>query len=357
MNKSRKITLFWIATVAFLCFLIYLLWGILLPFVAGFILAYILNPLVIKLTKHHLSRTWATGIVIFCLLLAVITCFFILFPVLEAQLFAFIKEVPQIIEALWKKAQPILDMIKDHVTDQQLDYVKDRLFANISDLMNNMGTALLQLFMSGTALFNVASFLVITPVVSFYLLNDWDKITSKIKDLCPRKNADFINQKIHETDTILSAFIRGQSLVCVCLALFYGFGLTLVGLDFGFSVGFIAGIFSFIPYVGTLTGFILSILLAVTQAAAPDTSFLPLFIGVLVVFGIGQFLEGYILTPKLVGDKVGLHPVWVIFALFAGSYLFGFLGLLIAVPVFAVLGVVVRTSIDFYKNSIYYKGK
>lgn len=356
MKQSVKIILFWLAVAVALIALIYALWGILLPFVAGFILAYILNPLVVKLTKHRLKRSWATGIVIVCLLLAIITCFFILFPVLEAQIFAFIEKVPQIVNSLWKKIQPVLDIVKTHITEQQLDYVKDSLFAKTSDLMNNMGTALLQIFMGGTALFNVASFLVITPVVSFYLLNDWDKITSSIKNLYPRKNADFINQKVHETDTILSAFIRGQSMVCLCLALFYGFGLTLIGLDFGFSIGFVAGIFSFIPYVGTMTGFILSILLAVTQAAE-QTSSLSLLFGIVTVFGVGQFLEGYVLTPKLVGDKVGLHPVWVIFALFAGGYLFGFLGLLIAVPVFAVLGVIVRTAIDSYKNSIYYKGK
>ena len=355
MNKSKKIALFWIIITAALLGLIYALWGILLPFVAGFILAYILNPLVIKLQKHHLKRTWATGIVIICLLLSVFACFFILFPILEAQIFSFITSVPQMVAELWKKIQPALDMVKTHITDQQLNYLKDSLFGKTSDLMNSMGATLLQLFTGWTALFNVASFLVITPVVSFYLLKDWEKLTAKIKDLYPRKNADFINLKFHETDTILSAFIRGQALVCLCLALFYGLGLTFTGLNFGFSVGFIAGLFSFVPYVGTLTGFILSLLLAMTQAT--EGAGLSLFIGILVVFGIGQFLEGYILTPKLVGDKVGLHPVWVIFALFAGSYLFGFLGLLIAVPVFAVLGVVVRTAIDYYKNSIYYKGK
>ena len=260
MTKSKKITLFWIAVTIFLCFLIYLLWGILLPFVAGFILAYILNPLVVKLKKHHLSRTWATSIVIICLLLSVFACFFILFPVLEAQIISFIVKIPQLANTLWIKVQPALDMVRDHISEQQLDYLKESLSNQTANLMNDAGATLLQLFTGWAALFNVASFLVITPVVTFYLLNDWEKITTKIKDLYPRKNADFINKKIHETDTILSAFIRGQALVCISLALFYGLGLTFAGLDFGFSVGFISGLFSFIPYVGTLTGFVLSLL-------------------------------------------------------------------------------------------------
>lgn len=352
MNKTTKISLFWILAAILFGFVIYALWGILLPFVAGFILAYILNPLVVKLKKHHLSRTWATSIVIVGLILCVFACFFILLPVLEAQLISFIVKVPQLANTLWIKIQPFLDMIKDRISEQQLDYVKDSLSNQTSNFIDNLGSTLLGLFTGWTALFNVASFLVITPVVTFYLLNDWDKITQKIKDLYPRKSADFINQKMNEIDVILSAFIRGQAAVCLFLALFYGFGLTLIGLDFGFSVGFIAGIFSFIPYVGTLTGFALSLLLALAQSGG-----LSLFLWILVVFGIGQFLEGYVLTPRLVGDKVGLHPVWVIFALFAGSYLFGFLGMLIAVPVFAVLGVVARTAITCYKNSIYYKGK
>ena len=166
----------------------------------------------------------------------------------------------------------------------------------------------------------------------------------------PRKYADFMNLKLGQIDEILSAFVRGQAIVCLFLGLFYGLGLSVIGLDFGFSIGLIAGIFSFIPYVGTLTGFVLSLLLAYTQSA--DWG---LYAGILLVFGVGQFLEGYVLTPKLVGDKIQLHPVWVIFALMAGGSLFGFVGVLVAVPVAAVLGVVVRTLVEYYKKSSFFK--
>lgn len=351
MMKLKKTTLFWIITIIILCTLAFVLKGILLPFILSFVLAYVLNPLVLKLQKHHFNRTWATGVIIVGLLLILLLSVLILIPVLQAQIISFAVKVPTLANALWIKVQPLFDMIKEHISETQLDYLKETISAQTADLMNDMSTTLMKLFTGWSALFNIISFIVITPVVTFYLLDDWNILVEKVKSLYPRKKADFINQKANEVDEALSAFIRGQAVVCLFLALFYGFGLTAVNLDFGFSIGFIAGIFSFIPYVGSLTGFTLSLLLAFTQSA--DWA---LFAGILMVFGIGQFLEGYVLTPKLVGDKIGLHPVWVIFALMAFGSLFGFIGVLLAVPVAAVLGVIVRTLIEFYKKSIYYKG-
>ena len=346
-----KTTLFWFGSVALICFLVFILKGILMPFILSFILAYILNPLIVKLQKKNLSRTLSTTIVVVGLSFAVLMSILILLPVLQAQIISFVVKIPALANALWTKVQPVFEAIKEHISETQLSYLKETLSVQTSNLFNDISTTLMRLFTGWSALFNVISFVIITPVVVFYLLLDWNEIVCKIKQLIPQNKANVINVKINEMDEILSAFIRGQAIVCLFLALFYGFGLTAVNLDFGFSIGFIAGIFSFIPYVGSLTGFILSLLLAFTQSA--DWS---LFLGILMVFGIGQFLEGYILTPKLVGDKIGLHPVWVIFALMAGAYLFGFLGVLLAVPVSAVLGVLVRSAISCYKNSIYYKG-
>ena len=350
MTKPKKTALFWIISFFVLATLTVLLRGILLPFVLSFVLAYILNPLVVKLQNWRFNRAWATGTVILCLILMLLLSVLILLPVLQAQIISFAVKVPTLANALWLKVQPVFDLIKEHISETQLSYLKETVSSQTAVLVNEVTSALMRLFTGWSALFNIISFIVITPVVTFYLLNDWNIIIEKIKSLYPRKNTDFINSKINEVDEALSAFIRGQAVVCLFLALFYGFGLTAVNLDFGFSIGFIAGIFSFIPYVGSLTGFILSLLLAFTQSAD-----LALFVGILMVFGMGQFLEGYILTPKLVGDKIGLHPVWVIFALMAFGFLFGFLGVLIAVPVSAVLGVAIRTAVDFYKKSIYYK--
>ncbi len=352
MTLAKKNILFWSLTALLLCLSIYVFRGILLPFVLGFILAYVLNPLVVRLQKFHFNRTWATAVVITGLLLILLISILILLPVLQAQLVSFIAKIPVMANTLKERLLPIFEAIKEHIPAQQLAYIKDALSTQTSDLMTDFGTTLMNFFTGWSALFNVATFLVITPVVTFYLLNDWTIIVDKIKALYPRKNVALINKKVNEMDSVLSAFIRGQAVVCLFLALFYGFGLNAINLDFGFSIGFISGLFSFIPYVGSLTGFVLSLLLALTQNA--DWI---LFVGILAVFGIGQFLEGYVLTPKLVGDRVGLHPVWVIFALFAGGTLFGFLGVLIAVPAFAVLGVLVRSAIDYYKRSAYYKGK
>lgn len=346
----KKITFFWVGVLVLFCALFYLLRGIMLPFVMGFILAYILNPLVVKLEKRHFSRAISTGIVIVGLVVAILLSLLIIIPILEAQVVSFVVKIPTYANALWDRLQPLFDLIKNYISETQLTYIRESLSTQGLGFVNDLGDTLMKLFSQGAILFNIVSFIIITPVVAFYLLADWPIITDKIKALFPRRNLPFIDEKLGEIDMTLSAFIRGQAIVCVFLALFYGIGLSVIGLDLGFSVGFIAGILSFIPYVGSLTGFFLSLLLAFTQSAPWS-----LFIGILLVFGIGQFIEGYILTPKLVGDKIGLHPVWVIFALFAGGYLFGFLGVLLAVPVAAVLGVLCRTAVAFYQNSTFYR--
>jgi hypothetical protein len=189
-------------------------------------------------------------------------------------------------------------------------------------------------------------------IFTYYLLADWNKITAQVENLFPRPYVKTINKRLKQIDTLLSAFVRGQAMVCLFLALFYGIGLTLIGVDLGFAVGFLAGVFSFVPYMGTMTGFVLSLLLALTQGAS-----WPLFALIVAVFLIGQFIEGYILTPKLVGDKVGLHPAWIIFALFAGGALFGFTGVLLAVPLFTILKVVGQVVIEAYQKTAFYKGK
>ena len=349
---KKKTTLFCICFFVVFISLIYLLRGILLPFVMGFVLAYMLNPLVIKLEKHHFSRGWASICVIGTLILLLLLSLLVLIPVLEAQIIAFVIKVPVLSAELWKKIEPVFDLIKSHVSETQLDYVKQTISTQGTNFITQATDVLMQLFSSWGAIFDIVSIVIITPVVTFYLLSDWAVFVAKIKDLYPRHWADFFNKKMSEIDEILSAFIRGQALVCLFLGLFYGIGLSVIGLDFGFSIGFVSGVFSFIPYVGTLTGFALSLLLGFAQSVSWGV-----FCGILIVFGLGQFLEGYVLTPKLVGNKIHLHPVWVIFALFAGGYLFGFLGILVAVPVAAVLGVVIRTALEFYQSSSFYKGK
>lgn len=349
MNK--KIYAFWITLFLLLALLTWALSGILLPFVLSFILAYILNPLVVTLTAKGCSRTVASVLVIAGLIIAILLAFLIVMPVLESQVIGFIQKIPTYAEALWNKLQPLFDAVKNYASPEQIATVKETMSTQSISFFNKIGGMLLDLFSQGMVLFNIVTFIIITPVITFYLLNDWPIIVDKTRGLIPQKKLPFFQEQMQEIDTTLSAFIRGQAMVCLFLALFYGIGLTIIGLDLGFVVGFISGILSFIPYVGSLSGFFISLLLAFTQSAGWGV-----FIGILFVFGIGQFIEGYVLTPKLVGDKVGLHPAWVIFALFAGGYLFGFMGVLLAVPVTAVLGVILRTTIKAYKESPFYKG-
>ena len=189
-------------------------------------------------------------------------------------------------------------------------------------------------------------------MVAFYLLRDWDLIVTKIDIWLPRNHAPIIRKQINEIDRILAAFVRGQMTVCIILGLFYGISLSLIGLDFGFLVGFMTGLLAFIPYFGMLLGLVVGLGIAIFQF----TDWLPV-LGVAAVFLVGQVLEGNFITPKLVGDRVGLHPVWIIFALLAGGTLFGFVGILVAVPVAAATGVLIRFALAQYMGSALYKGQ
>ncbi len=212
-----------------------------------------------------------------------------------------------------------------------------------------IGSVIRSVISSGFAFFNLMSLLLITPVVAFYMLRDWDKFIAKVDSLLPVKSQESIREQAREIDCTLAGFIRGQSSVCLILGTYYSLGLYFVGLELGVLVGFVAGIISFIPYVGSILGFTVSIAIAFAQF----NSWEPI-LQVVAVFLIGQFIEGNFLTPKLVGENVGLHPVWVMFALLAGGVLLGFLGLMIAVPVAAVIGVLIRHAIINYKQSDLY---
>lgn len=208
------------------------------------------------------------------------------------------------------------------------------------------------LWSGGLAVFNALSLVVIMPVVAFYLLRDWDRIVAHVDSLLPRDAADTVREQVREIDDRLSGFVRGQASVCLVLGTWYAVGLTIVGLDFGVLVGVGAGLISFVPYLGTALGLIAGLGLAIAQF----DSWLPIGL-VAAVFATGQILEGYVLTPRLVGERVGLHPVWVLFALMAGGALLGFTGVLLAVPAAAVIGVLVRFAIGRYLQSPLYRSR
>lgn len=347
----RRGIAFWVASFVLFFVLIFLFREILLPFVVGMATAYFLDPVCDYLEGRGLSRTWATTIVTLVFALLVTLLILLLVPALIGQIVSLLEQLPKYseimrtqLEALAERARTTLD---PGITQQVRGLAAgsaDRVVAWVTDAAGG-------LVAGGFALANLLSLLLITPVVAFYLLRDWDRLVGRVDNWLPRDHAETIRAQVREVDRTLAGFVRGQATVCALLGAFYGVALTIAGLDFGLVTGLLAGLLSFIPYIGALTGAVASIGLALLQFDDPVR-----ILVVAAVFGVGQAVEGNYLTPKLVGGRVGLHAVWVIFALLAGGALFGFVGVLLAVPVAAVIGVLIRFSLSLYLDSDIYRG-
>ncbi|MDX1739281.1 MAG: AI-2E family transporter, partial [Alphaproteobacteria bacterium] len=317
MTRSQK-SFFWLASTAIFIFLLSVLGSVLVPFVAGMAIAYFLDPVCDWLEAHGFSRTIATTIVTLVFTIVLLVFIAVITPFIIAEIQHFLKLIPTYISAIYTKAAPIWAFLQDMLGIENVgDLSKKTLGA--SDSILKASGSILQRFVSGVNIVaDLVTFILLTPLVAFYFLRDWDRIVAKIDSWLPRKQHDLIRQQFRDIDLILSGFARGQSLVCLVLACFYGIGLAVAGLDFGLIVGFFTGLVSFVPYFGMLLGFALGIGIALAQF----DSFL--MVGLIaLIFGAGQILEGYILTPRLIGNRVGLHPVWIIFALMAGGALFG----------------------------------
>ncbi len=339
----------WLVIFLLFCGAVYVLRSVLMPFVAGIVLGYLFDPLASRFEKWKMSRTWATIMVFVLVVLIVVPALILLFGVIDEQLVVLVEAAPNYIAAFIKKAEPVLLGLQERFPDLEAANLKNILKENMTSGMQLGGKVLRGLISNGFALINLISLLLIMPVVAFYMLRDWDMFVKKVDNLLPRKSKAAIREQFRQIDRALSGFIRGQVSVCLILGTYYSIGLRLVGLELGLLVGFLAGLISFIPYVGSISGFVVSIVLALAQFDD-----LTKVLEVVAVFMIGQFAEGNFLTPKLVGDNVGLHPVWVMFSLLAGGVLLGFLGLMIAVPVAAIIGVLVRYTIENYKKSSLY---
>lgn len=325
--------------------------SILLPFVLAFVLAYFLNPLVNKLIRRKWPRGLAVGTVVSAFCVFIVTLFLILIPILQTQILSFIVKLPTITTYVWEKIKVVFSYTQHKISSEQMGQLSDAVSQTAFDALNSVAVGILNVISGGVAVFNVVSLLLITPVVLFYILKDWNDVSKNIKGLVPPKYKADTTSIWREINVKLAGFIRGQVSVCLALAVFYGVGLSIVGLDLGILIGILSGILSFIPYFGFLSGVVLSVLVAISQGATWG-----LWIGLAVIFVLGQILESYVLTPKLVGENVGLHPVWIIFSLLAGGVLLGFIGVLIAVPVAAVIGVLVRRALKWYESSTIYKG-
>ena len=348
---ARRQLMFWLAGLVVFGLLLFLLRDILLPFVAGMAVAYLLDPLADRLESWGLSRTMATVVIGVLFMIVALGALLLLLPILYHQTLDLISRAPAIVGAVRDYILSLSETLFATLAPDQIERAREAL-VGITD--NMVGWALgfgKGLWRSGLALVNLIAMLFITPIVTFYLLRDWDHMTARMDALLPRKHAAVIREQLRKINDTLAGFVRGQGLVCLILMLVYAIGLSLAGLDFGLIVGLSAGALSFIPYVGAITGFVVGVTLAFLQF--DDL----IRVGaVALVFAVGQVLEGNFLSPKLVGDRVGLHPVWIIFGAFAGAALFGFVGVLLAVPATAVIGVLVRFAIERYEDSILYHG-
>ena len=350
MVAERQIR-FWLFSLVFFLISVYLLREVLLPFVAGIVVSYFLDPLCDRLENTGLSRTAATAVVTVCFLLILLAALGLVLPVVANQTGKLISALPDFVEAVSKKADLIRTEFATSVDPQIVARVKASINEVVSTAGTWIGSLVKDVIEGGVAFLNLLSLIFITPVVAFYLLRDWDRLVAKIDGWLPRMHQKTIRVLAFEVDETLAGFIRGQGTVCLVLGAFYALGLSLAGLNFGLVIGLLAGFLSFIPYVGAIIGLLLSVGLALFQFDSLTSVAI-----VAAVFFAGQFLEGNVLTPKLVGERIGLHPVWVIFGLLAGGTLFGFVGVLLAVPVAAVIGVGVRFALDQYMMSGYYSG-
>lgn len=349
----RRQAIFWAVAMVVLLVILYVLGNTLLPFVAGMALAYFLDPVADALQRLGLSRLASTALILFAFILVFVIALLIVVPILGSQAAGFLERLPDLVKSL-----------QALITSLNLEWI-NRLMAtdgnliqdNVGELVKQgaswIGAVLSRLWASGQALVSIFSLLVITPVVAFYILYDWDSMVAKVDAWLPRDHRDTIHAILVEIDAAVAGFVRGQGTLCMVMGLYYGVSLTLAGLNFGLLIGLLAGFVSFIPFVGSITGLVLSVGVALVQFW-PDWQPVAIVAG---IFFAGQFLEGNVLQPKLVGERVGLHPVWVMFALFAFGALFGFTGLLIAVPAAAAMGVVIRFALAQYLASDLYHGR
>ncbi len=343
---------FWLIAASALGIFLWVFSDILLPFVAGMALAYFLDPVADWLERAGLSRTAATLLILLAFLLALTAALIILVPVLASQLADFIRVLPDYLH----KLQSLITSFDPQWLERHLGIEVGSLRQGLNSLLGSgvgfVSSVFQSIWSSGVALFSIAGLFVVTPVVAFYMLLDWDRMVATVDGWVPRDHLGTVRQIAADVNASTAGFVRGQGTLCLVLGVMYAVGLTLTGLNFGILIGLFAGLISFIPYVGSMVGLVLALGVAVVQFW-PDWLMVVL---VAAVFFIGQFIEGNILQPRLVGKSVGLHPVWLMFSLFAFGALFGFVGLLIAVPAAAAVAVLVRFAIGRYLDSPLYKG-
>jgi predicted PurR-regulated permease PerM len=353
---------FWIGASILFVLILWLCWEILPPFIIALAIAYLLDPVACRLQRLGLSRLMATLVILAAFAIVLALLFVLVLPILGHQFYGFIKELPNLLT----KSQGLLAQAGNWIgSDYLAPFLQKLGFENtlasnslpningiVGEATRTAGSLLNSVVSRGMAVISVVTLFIITPVVAFYMLLDWNKMIASVDGLIPLRHREVADELGREIDKALAGFLRGQSLVCLFLGCWYGLGLSLIGLNFGLLIGLSAGFLSFVPYVGSLTALVISAIVAIVQGW-PHWQLFALTVGVVLA---GQFLEANILSPKLVGDKVGVHPVWLIFVLLAFGSVLGFIGLVIAVPVAAAAAVVLRYAVRRYRSSELYLG-
>ncbi len=346
----------WFIFVSLLTFaiLIYLLSPVFAPFLISAVLAYLADPIIDRLERWKFSRLWAAVLVFVCMFLAIIGIFMVLVPLLEAQIVEFIKNFPtyaaKFKQDLWGPLASKLGF-ENIVVDGEsvktgLSQHWDKVQASITKALGLIGS-------SSAAIISFFMYLVLIPVITFYFMRDWPKLLLRAQAAIPRSQKQIITELSIESDRVLGGFLRGQMMVMLIVGIIYSIGLEIAGLNSSFLVGMTAGLLTFVPYLGFVIGILVAFILMMVQQAQDPNLFSLVYIA--IVFGVGQVVESVLLTPILIGDKIGLHPVAIIFAVLAGGQLFGFTGVLLALPVAAVIVVWLRHAYKSYTSSELYQ--
>ncbi len=336
--QNRDKFILWGIGLIMMAMFIYAIKGILLPFIVAFIAAYFLNPAVDCLHKKGGgSRSFAVISITILFFVILISLILFLSPILYRQMLELLHAIPQYTMYLNQKIMPSFNIIINKLGPDTIENARNSIGSVSGYIFKFFSVMIGNIWNSGLALVNILSLLFLTPIVTFYILRDWNIIINRIMKLFPVKHSNVIKVLFKEIDKALSGYIRGQTQVCLIMVAFYAIGLTIAGLEYGLFIGLATGILLFIPYVGMLFGCVVGLVVAFFQFG--DIFHISI---IAAVFAVGQVIEGVFITPNLVGNKIGLHPVWIMFSLLAGGALLGFLGVLIAVPCAAVIAVLIR---------------
>lgn len=345
-RETLRLALLILVPIALMLAGMVLLKEILLPFLVGMAAAYVLDPVADRLERLRFSRLAATSLITGTVFLILTIVVFLLGPALGAQAADLASKLPAYVEQLRDRLLPLLLGLIERFGPANEFSPESLISGQASQAIGVVMRSVTSLLQSGVALLNLIALLFVTPIVTFYMLRDWDRMVTQIRDLVPSRNRASADRLGREIDEVLAGFLRGQGLVCSFLAVFYAVGLELIDLNYGLIIGLLTGFFSFVPFIGMALGLVAGI-----SVAAFQFQDIWLVLAVAAIFGAGQFIEGNLISPRLVGSRIHLHPVWMIFSVLAGTALFGILGTLLAVPFAAVLGVLIRFGLERYRQS------